>query len=321
MNKISFVIPCYRSEKTIQDVAYELREVMLQRPQLDYEIILVNDGSPDNVWLTIERLCVEDAHIKGVCLFRNFGQANAQMAGLNHATGDAVVFLDDDGQCPADQLFRLLQPLEEGCDVSVARYPKKKQSLFKNFGSYVNRWMACWLLELPTGFVMSNFFAISRSVAEEICNYKNPYPYFTGLIFRVTHDVASVEMEERERTIGTTGYTLKKLLALWMNGFTNFSTKPLRLASFVGTTMAAGGFIWGFVIVLRKILGQDIPMGYSSLMACILFIGGLIMFMLGLIGEYVGRIFICLNNTPQYIVRECKGFDEENEATNRQKNL
>ena len=311
IKKISFVIPCYRSEKTIRAVVDELCSVVSARAELDYEIIMVNDGSPDNVWCEIEKLCEENAHCKGICLFRNFGQINAQMAGLNHASGDAVVFLDDDGQCPADQLFRLLQPLEEGRDVSVARYPKKKQSLFKNFGSYVNRWMARWLLELPAGFVMSNFFAVSKSVAEEICNYKNPYPYFTGLIFRVTRNIASVEMEERERASGTTGYTLKKLLALWMNGFTNFSIKPLRLASFTGMGAAAGGFIWGFVTVLRKLLGHDIPMGYSSLIACILFIGGLIMLMLGLIGEYVGRIFLCLNNTPQYIVRERRNLDGE----------
>lgn len=311
IGKISFVIPCFRSEHTLGRVVSELRSVMLQRSGLDYEIIMVDDGSPDGVWSVIETLAADDPHCKGICLFRNFGQTNAEMAGLGAASGDAVVFLDDDGQCPADELFRLIEPLERGFDASVARYPKKKQSLFKNFGSWVNRVMARWLLELPADFVMSNFFALSRAVCREIALYKNPYPYFAGLIFRVTKKVASVDMQERERESGSTGYTFSKLLGLWLNGFTNFSAKPLRIASVVGAAAAAAGFIWGLVIIIQKIVGYDILAGYASIVACILFIGGLLMLMLGLVGEYVGRIFLCINKTPQYVIRETRNLGEK----------
>ena len=314
--KLSFVIPCYRSEKTIRGVVDEIREVVSQKSEYTYEIITVNDGSPDNVMDVIEQLCQEDENIFGVNLMKNFGQQNARMAGLNIATGDIVVCLDDDGQCPVDKLWDLIAPLLSGQDCAIAKYPHKQQSGFKNFGSRINSMTTHWLLDMPKDLEMSNFFAFKQIVCRGLIQYKNPYPFSSGLILRVTTKIVNIVMEERERISGSTGYTLKKLLALWANGLTSFSVKPLRIADFLGMICAMIGCTYGLYTVIQKILNPAMQAGYASTIAIILFIGGCLMILLGLIGEYVGRIFICLNQCPQFIVREVinqnmKGVDDE----------
>lgn len=302
--KLSFVIPCYRSEKYIAKTIYEIRTKMLERKDTEYEIIAVNDGSPDHVFEVLKKLTVEISELIVINLATNFGQENARMAGLRHVSGDYIVCLDDDGQCPMNELWRLIEPLEQGADMSIAKYSEKKQSRFKNFGSYINSKMTHWLLKMPKNIEMSNFFAFNRMLCDQIIQYMNPYPFITGLVFRSTQNVFNVQMEERERTEGTTGYTLKKLLGLWLNGFTNFSVKPLRVADITGMICAVFGFVFGLSVVIRKLFTPDMLIGYASIIAAIFFIGGLIMLLLGLIGEYIGRIFICLNQTPQYVIRE-----------------
>ena len=243
-------------------------------------------------------------------LSMNFGQENARLAGINYATGDSIVCLDDDGQCPMDQVWRLLEPLQKGYDVSIARYPQKKQSAFKNFGSKVNSLMTHWLLKMPKSVEMSNFFAFNRRIRDEIIRYKNPYPFITGLFFRVTQKVANVEMEERERTQGTTGYTFGKLIGLWLNGLTNFSVKPLRIADGLGVLFALIGFAFGVITIIRKLINPGMLAGYASMIAAVFFVGGILMLLLGMIGEYVGRIYLCLNQMPQYVIREVIGTEK-----------
>ena len=302
--KLSFVIPCYRSEKYIAKTIYEIKTKMLERKDTEYEIIAVNDGSPDHVFEVLKKLIVDIPELIVINLSTNFGQENARMAGLRHISGDYIVCLDDDGQCPMNELWRLIEPLEQGADMAIAKYLEKKQSRFKNFGSYINSKMTHWLLKMPKNIEMSNFFAFNRMLCDQIIQYMNPYPFITGLVFRSTQNVVNVQMEERERTEGTTGYTLKKLIGLWLNGFTNFSVKPLRVADITGMICAIFGFVFGLSVVIRKLFTPDMLIGYASIIAAIFFIGGLIMLLLGLIGEYIGRIFICLNQTPQYVIRE-----------------
>lgn len=283
---------------------------MAQRPDVAYQIIAVNDGSPDNVIQVLKELSLKWNELIVIDLMMNFGQENARMAGLNYASGDYIVCLDDDGQCPMDQVWRLLEPLLKGYDVSIARYPHKKQSAFKNFGSKVNSLMTHWLLKMPKSVEMSNFFAFNRKIRDDIIRYKNPYPFITGLFFRVTQKVANVEMEERERTKGTTGYTLGKLIGLWLNGLTNFSVKPLRIADGLGVLFALIGFAFGVITIIRKLINPGMLAGYASMIAAIFFVGGILMLLLGMIGEYVGRIYLCLNQMPQYVVREVIGAKE-----------
>ena len=303
--KLSFIIPCYRSEHTLSAVVEELEQTMTQRPELDYEIVLTEDGSPDRVWDVIAKLSDEDSHIKALRFTRNFGQHAALLAGLSAMTGDAAFFLDDDGQAPLDELFKLVDKLDEGYDVVYGAYPEIKQNGFRRFGTWMNKRMAVSLLDWPEDVQATSFFICRRLIVDEVLKYDKPYPYLDGLIIRATKNIGSVEVHQRERASGSSGYTFGKLLKLWLNGFTAFSVKPLRAASFCGVTFAAIGFIWTLVIVIIRLTTTDVPDGWTTIVAVLLLVGGLLMLMLGLIGEYIGRIYICMNNSPQYVVREC----------------
>ena len=310
--KISFCIPCYRSEDTISQVIEEIASVMdSKKDKYEYEIVCVIDGSPDNVYHVLKNIATDNDKIKVVDLARNFGQAGARMATLKYATGDYLVCLDDDGQCPMNHFWELFEPIEKGMDVAIAKYPKKEQSLFKNFGSNINKITMRSLLDVDKDFKMSNFFIIRKYVSKKILEYTNPYPFMTGLITRTTKNIALVEMEDRKRISGKTGYTLKKLISHWLNGFTAFSIKPLRFSSLIGVICAVMGFLFGVITIIRKLIDPSIVAGYSSTIAILLFIGGLIMLMLGMIGEYLGRIYISINNSPQYVVRETINIDKE----------
>ena len=304
--KLSFVIPCYGSERTVASVVKEIVDQMAKNGVDAYEVLCVNDCSPDHVWPVLMDLCDRYEQVKAIDLAKNMTRIPAVMAGFSQSTGDVVVVLDDDGQCPMDRIMDLLMPIEAGYDVSIAKYPQKKQSWFKNIGSRVNARMTEIMLDKPKELQFSNFLAIRRYVVDEVLHYTNPYPYLTGLLLRTTSRIANVEMEERERLAGSTTYTLKKLISLWMNGFTAFSVKPLRIATAAGAAIAFAGFILGFVTVLRKIINpSNILAGYSSTMAVILLVGGILMLMLGMVGEYVGRIYISINKSPQYVIRSC----------------
>ncbi len=316
MNKklISFVLPCYGSEKTISFVVSEIREVIRQREEYDYEIIAVNDCSPDNVWEILKSIAVQDKQVRLIGLAKNMNRPGAVMAGLSRVSGDYVVVMDDDGQCPMDCFWDLLKPVEDRYDVSMADYPSRKQSLFKDFGTQVNKKMTEYILDKPKDIQFTNFMVLRRYVVNEICKYTNPYPYMTGLILRTTCRIACVRMEERSRYSGSSNFTFTKMLSLWMNGLTAFSVKPLRIATVIGGICAFWGFICGAWVVFRKLLHSEILAGYSSMMALLLFIGGIIMLMLGLIGEYIGRIYISINNSPQYVIRETINIDEKKEG-------
>lgn len=312
MKLLSFVIPCYGSENTIEFVINEIIEIVSKRNDFDYEIICVNDASPDNVLSLLKRLSENNPKIMVADLARNFGKHSAVMAGFSMASGDYIVSLDDDGQCPMDRLWDLIDPLvEDNADMTMAEYPQKKQSVFKNFGSHINSLMSRTLINKPKNLQFSNFFVMKSYIIKEILKYENPYPYLEGLILRTTNRIVSVKMEERERVAGKGNFTFFKSLNLWINGFTAFSVKPLRLATFFGVIFAIIGFVFELVIVINRLINPNVPMGYSSMLAVMLFIGGIIMLMLGLIGEYIGRIYISINNSPQYVIRNTYQFDND----------
>lgn len=306
MKKISFVIPCYRSAMTIEGVIKEIRETM-QTLSYTYEVILVNDFPMDQTFDVIKALAKTYDNIVGVNLAKNFGQHAALMAGFGYCTGDIVVCLDDDGQTPADEVGKLLEKIEEGYDVVYAKYEHKQHSLFRNFGSKVNELMARFMIGKPKELYVSSYFAAKRFIVKEMLRYQNPYPYVIGLVLRTTKNITNVTVNHREREIGTSGYTFSKLLGLWLNGFTAFSIKPLRIATAIGAFCAGAGFLYGVYTIVKKFVNPAVPMGWSSMMAALVFIGGMLMLMLGLIGEYVGRIYISINNAPQYVVREVVG--------------
>ncbi len=313
MKKISFVIPCYRSEATLEKVIAEITATMERLEKYEHEVVLVNDCSPDNTLSVIRKICAADKRIQGISFSRNFGQHAALMAGLRATKGDYVVCLDDDGQTPADEVDKLLDKLEEGYDAVYASYEHKHHSGFRNFGSKVNELMARVMLEKPADLYISSYFAVRRFVVEDMIRYENSYPYVIGLVLRATKNITNVPVAHREREVGSSGYTLKKLLNLWFNGFTAFSVKPLRIATVLGTVCAALGFLYGAYTIVKKLVNPSVPLGFSSLMAAVVFFGGMIMVILGLVGEYVGRIYISLNNSPQYVIKERINSAEESE--------
>lgn len=311
--KVSFVIPCYRSEQTLPKVIDEIKTTMRSmQEKYAYEIVLINDCSPDDTYEVIKGLAQTDKNIKGLNLAKNFGQHAALMAGFHHVTGDIIVCLDDDGQTPADEVGKLLEGIENGSDVVYAKYEHKMHSPFRNFGSWLNEEMARIMLGKPKELYVSSYFAARRFVVEEMKKYTNAFPYVIGLVLRTTKRISNVTVKHREREIGTSGYTLGKLLGLWFNGFTAFSVKPLRIATAIGCTCSVAGFIYGIYTVVKKFINPNVPLGFSSMMAAIVFMGGMTMVMLGLVGEYIGRMYISMNNSPQFVIRESIN-DENNE--------
>lgn len=309
MIKVSFVIPCYCSEQTLPHVVAEIEEKMCTMKEYEYNIILVNDCSPDNTMGVIRGLCAGNPKIRGIGFAQNFGQHSALMAGLRCSDGEYVVCLDDDGQTPADEVDKLLGKLEEGYDAVYAQYDHKQHSAFRNLGSKMNERMTRMMLGKPSELYISSYFAVKRFVVEDMIRYENSYPYVIGLVLRATKHIANVPVNHRERESGASGYNLKKLVALWFNGFTAFSVKPLRIATAVGALSAVVGFLYGIYTIIKRFLNPAVPMGFSSTMSAIVFFGGMIMLMLGLIGEYIGRIYISLNNSPQYVIREKINLD------------
>lgn len=314
MSLISFVIPCYRSGHTITAVVEELKRTMPSLPQYDYELILVNDSSPDNTLEVISSLAMHDEHITAVDLAKNFGQHAALMAGFHHCKGDIIVCLDDDGQTPANEVGKLLAKLEEGYDVVYASYETKKHSSFRNWGSKINNKMTEIMLGKPKELQIPSYLAARRFIIDEMLSYTHCFPYVDGLILRTTSNICNVPINHRARAEGESGYTLAKLFGLWMNGFTSFSVKPLRLASYFGAFSALVGFIYALVIIIKKFVDSSVPVGWSSSMALMLVLGGLILLVLGICGEYIGRIYMCINNAPQFVERKVIKMEANNLA-------
>ena len=310
---ISFVIPCHRSQATLPSVIREIQETMEGLSQYTYEVVLVNDCSPDNTFDSIRELCRENKNITGINLAKNFGQHSALMAGFHQVKGDIIVCLDDDGQTPADEVGKLLEGIEKGADVVYAKYAHKHHSGFRNWGSHVNELMTRVMLGKPKDLFVSSYFAARRFVVDEMIKYEYPYPYVIGLVLRTTKNIVNVEVNHRDRMEGTSGYTLGKLLGLWFNGFTAFSVKPLRIATVTGAGCAFLGFAYGIYTIIKKIFinPPGLVTGFSALMSVLVFMGGMLMLMLGLVGEYMGRMYISMNRSPQYVVREIVNCETE----------
>ena len=310
---ISFVIPCYNSTNTISRVVTEIVDTMSTlMVKYDYEIILVNDGSPDEATFgAISAEAYKNHRVKAINLARNFGQPSAVMAAIKLSKGDYVVCGDDDGQTPFHELPNLFAKIEEGYDVVEAKYDvREKRSLFRKFGTVANESMATWLINKPKGLELTTYWVIRRYVADQMLQYPGPYPYLGGLMLRTTQNACNVGVTHKERLTGKSGYNLIKMISLWLNGFTSFSVKPLRVMTIIGMLLSAGAIIYGIVIVILKIIDSSVPAGYSSLMAVILFLFGILFFFMGLVGEYVGRIYMSMNRAPQFVIKEIIEFED-----------
>ncbi len=301
---LSFVIPCYRSAHTIGAVVKELTDILRTREaEYDHELILVNDGSPDETAEVIRELCGQDPSIVFVDLSRNFGQHSAVMAGFHQVRGDIVICLDDDGQTPAQECFKLIDKVEEGYDIVFAEYPRRKQNWFRNLGSRFNAACNHFFFGQPKSLNVNSYYACRRFVVDSALQYPNPFPYVTGLLFQSVSRYANVPVEHRARMEGQSGYNLRKLASLWLNGVTAFSIKPLRFASYAGWFVAVVGVIFAVVTVIRKLMNPNMQAGWASTIAVMLLLGGAIIALIGVVGEYIGRIYLSINRYPQFVVR------------------
>ena len=301
---LAIVIPVYNSEKTIARLVDEL--VGNLGPLYRLEIILVNDHSGDRS----EEACISlyqryKDTVRFYSLSRNVGEHSAVMAGLNKTTAGYVVIMDDDFQNPVGEVTKLVEKALEGdFDVVYTYYREKKHNIFRNIGSWFHNRVANFMLRKPKDLYLSSFKVLSRFLVEEIIKYKAPFPYIDGLILQATENIGRVEVEHHPRQESRSGYTLGKLVSLWLNMFTNFSILPLRLSVFLGFVFAFLGLAMGAYTVIEKINHPDLPVGFASLIFSISVFAGVQLISLGIIGEYIGRIFLTLNRKPQYTIKK-----------------
>lgn len=322
---ISIAIPCYRSAKTLPNVIEEIQEVFAKQDKYEYEVILVNDGSSDNTFEVIQAICASNDRITGVNLSQNFGQSSAKMAAIPYVHGDIMITMDDDGQHPAEGIFDLAEKIQEGYDMVYAYFPHKKHSLFKRVTSWLNSFLLSLTGAKESNLHISSFVAYSEFAIDMIKKSQSPVNALSSYVRRLTKRVANVEMLHRERMEGKSNYTIKRLFRLWRNSITSFSTQALSLAIYLGMFTAAAGFIYAVVIFIRKLLNPGMVLGYASVMIALLVLSGIIMVLLGILGEYLGKIFLIMVRLPNYLVRDeipnryCEGAEhkEEKEAEQR----
>ena len=302
---LSFVIPLYRSAETIGAVVRAIEELKIEG---GHEIVLVNDGSPDRT-AEVCRDLVQGARVPITYVehARNFGEHNAVLTGWRHARGAHLVNLDDDGQNPPAEAVRLWQHAKkEGLDIVFGHYAVKQHSVWRNFGSWFTNRMTDWALDKPPGFYLSSFRCVSAFVAKQVIGYAGPYPYIDGLLLQVTQRIGSIDVRHEARVAGESTYTLRRLVRLWLSAWINFSVLPLRVATVLGLIIAAVGMAALAGVAWLWWIDQGPATGWGWLMAAMLIFSGTQLVLLGLIGEYVGRMFLAVNQRPQSVVRDVR---------------
>ena len=298
---LSIVIPLYNSAGTLPRLLEELCTVSVDG---GCELVLVNDGSRDETECTALQLIEKcGLPVTFISLSRNYGEHNAVLAGLRASTGDFVVTMDDDLQNPPSEVAKLLRVAQtEKRDVVYSVYDEKKHAWWRNVGSRLTNLLADWSIDKPRGLYLSSFRCISRFVADEISKSQNPYPYIDALIFQVTQNVGVVSVRHDPRVEGESGYTLRKLLRLWLSMLVNASIMPLRFATILGMAMSAVGFFAVVYVLINHFMHQE-PLGWGSLMAALAVFSGTQLLLLGIVGEYIGRIYVRVSGKPQSVVR------------------
>lgn len=299
---LSFVIPLYYSAGTIVPLVREIEALSVEG---GHELVLVNDGSRDRT-AAICRELMRNARIPITFVnhARNYGEHNAVLTGYRHARGSYIVNLDDDGQNPPAEALRLWQhAVREGIEVVYGHYADKRHSMWRNAGSWFTNRVTDWVLDKPAGFYLSSFRCVSAFVAKEVARYEGPYPYIDGLILQVTQEIGAIEVHHAARTAGQSGYDLRRLIRLWTSTLVNFSIMPLRLATLLGLITAVGGLGGLALVFYMRLTNQGPDYGWGTLMGALLVFSGTQLVMLGLIGEYIGRMFLTVSGRPQAIVR------------------
>jgi len=302
VSEISFVIPVYNGAETIRGV---VQEILLSFAATPIEVVIVNDGSQDDSEQVCTSLATDHAPtVTLVNLSKNFGEHSAVLAGLSFARSNYVAVLDDDGQNPPGEVASMLAELKRGnYDVVYGHYIAKRHSWFRNVASSFNDRMATLMLDKPKELYLSSFKVMSRFIVDEITTYRGPYPYIDGLIYRTTRRIGQISVEHRASTKASR-YTFRSLLRLWLNMFLNFSVKPLRLSVYVGLFTACLSILALIFIVIDKLwITPGVTVGIPTVLGTIVLLSGIQLMLLGVVGEYLGRLYLGHTGTPQYIVR------------------
>lgn len=300
---LSFVVPMYNAAATIAALVREIEALSVPG---GHEIVLVDDcGGRDNT-VEVCREVMKGARVPVILIehARNFGEHNAVLTGWRHARGAHIVNLDDDGQNPPAEALRLWQQATaSGLDVVFGHYDTKQHSAWRNAGSWLTNRMTDWALDKPAGFYLSSFRCVTAFVAGQVVSYSGPYPYIDGLLLQVTQRIGSITVHHAARGVGRSGYTLGRLIRLWLSAWLNFSLLPLRLATLTGLVTAGLGLAAFVVVLWLWAINRGPAYGFGWLMSAFLVFSGIQLVMLGLIGEYLGRMFLSVNQRPQSVVR------------------
>lgn len=300
--KLSIVIPVYKSEECLLELNNQVEKAMTAFPS--YELILVNDRSPDKSWEKIVEVCQKNKNAVGIALRKNSGQDNALMAGLKLAKGEYIVIMDDDLQHSPNDIFKLYNECAKGYDICYALFPRKKQKLWKNMGSWLNGKLSEKLLSKPKDIYLSPFKIFKKEVAKEMIEYTGPYPYIDALLLTITHNISQIAIEHHTRFKGSGNFSLFRSISVFLKHATGYSVYPLRLAIYSGFVSSLIAFIFGAYFLIDYIINGTKVEGWISTILLILLFGGTILISLGIIGEYVGRIFLTINKKPQYTIEK-----------------
>jgi undecaprenyl-phosphate 4-deoxy-4-formamido-L-arabinose transferase len=309
---VSILIPVYKNDGGLDELVRRIGESMANSAYANsFELILVDDCSPDNSWEVIQRLAKAHAFVQGATLSRNFGQHNAIMAGLNLVSGQYIILMDDDLQHPPEAIPSMLDKLAAGADVCYTSYANRQHAAWKIAGSKFNDLMASWLLSKPKGLYLSSFKALKRGVVDQIRSHEGPFAYLDGLILDITRRIATVEIQHGTRAYGEGNYSFKKSISLWLRMVTGTSIVPLRMVTLMGALIALLGFFGAVFIVISNFLYPAESKGWASIIVTILLVSGFQTLFIGVLGEYLGRIHLRLNNKPQYLFRYTTKSDTE----------
>lgn len=302
--KYSIIVPVYKSESFVENTVVEIMRAITHF-SIDAEIILVNDGSPDNSWGVIRRLADEHQNIKAINFVKNYGQHNAVLCGFAHSAGDYVITLDDDLQNPPMEIGHLIAKAGSGdYDLVFGRFREKKHSFFRRLGSKLIGFLNQKVFSKPADITLTNFRIIRRDLVERVLSHKTPYPYIPGLLLMYSAGMANVMVEHDERADGVSNYTLKKIISLMSRLLINYSSYPLRLLSTIGLFVSLVSFVVGlFYLGLGLFSGASVP-GWTTLVVLVSFLGGFIIALLGLVGEYLSRILDQLSTPQSYFIKE-----------------
>lgn len=301
--ELSIVVPVYRSADCLPELARRVQQAVGDRFR-SYELILVNDGSPDRSWQVIASLIETYPFVVGLNLRKNVGQDNAIMAGLHYSTGETVVIMDDDLQHDPADIPALCHALQDHFDVAYATFERKKQALWKNLGSWFNDRVAVVVLGKPRDVYLSPYKALRREIVDEIVKYDGPFTYVDGIVFGITSQITQVQATHHARFAGESNYNLLRSVKVWLKLATGFSVIPLRITTIIGGVISFFSLLMAVFFIVQALVLDRIPEGYPSLIVTLFFLGGIQLMGLGAVGEYVGRIFLTQNKTPQFVVRD-----------------